>query len=703
MSGGDANTGPEKTLILSDERTIAGKYRVERMLGEGGMGSVYVAEHVDLEKKVAVKLLHESFTDDQVFLQRFKREARAAAAVEHDNVVTVFDTGTDPVDDTPYIVMELLQGEGLSSVLRRERKLSESQAASIAMQILAGLGAAHAKGVVHRDLKPANVFVAQGSDGSTRAKILDFGISKYAQDAATGLTQEGAVIGTPHYMAPEQVKGRADVDHRADLYAVGVMLYRMATGKLPFAAPKAKQVYEKILKGDPNLPREVNPELSAAIESVILHAIHPDIDERYQDADSFRQALLEACPDASSTAPVSLYSIPPPARGDGMISGVQQSGTPTMPAKSNPRSREEIIMENAPTAAAGAHHPSVTGPAATLAGEAKRSPISFVMAGFGALALIASAAIWISASPSDPEPHPGAGGDGIETTSNGEGDETGEGPVLTNLPGPTVYYAVVEYSDHHIVEGDHGALTAYLGRAIDQRVELEIVPPFQFTERVLDTSDGAVLAALSAVRYHRAQKSASEAENGPSLRLLATAQNRGGSFYSGAIITRMNSDVATIEDLRGRPFCYVDPESSSGYVFPRAALRRQNIDPDDFFGTVVMAGDHARAAEMLIAERCDGAAVFNGLLHGEEENIDPQQLRMLLNTGRIPNDAYVLVGADDDLTTRVREALLALHPGTPEAREVLSEVDHLEGFVAPDDEIYDEARQLVDFVESVEH
>ncbi len=261
MSRDDSTSGTvERTDVIARTRVLDGKYRLGRLIGEGGMGAVYEAEHEGLRARVAVKLLGEHGHLDPKAIVRFRREARAMGAIRHENVVAVMDTGTDE-EGSPYLVMELLEGESLAAVLRRERTLAPGLACWIADQVLSGLEAAHAQGVIHRDLKPGNVFLARLSDGSHRVKILDFGISKLGGNANTlDITAEGAMIGTPNFMAPEQISGEAPSDARADLYAVGVLLYRMVCGRLPYVSSTSEELYRMVLLGKVAPPREHNAE-----------------------------------------------------------------------------------------------------------------------------------------------------------------------------------------------------------------------------------------------------------------------------------------------------------------------------------------------------------------------------------------------------------------------------------------------------------
>jgi serine/threonine-protein kinase len=312
VSSDDKPSGTlERTDVIARTRTLDGKYRLGRLLGEGGMGAVYEAEHEGLKARVAVKLLSEHGSLDAKSVARFKREARAMGAVRHENVVTVMDTGADE-DGIPYLVMELLEGESLAAMLRRERVLTPGLSCWITSQVLAGLGAAHAQGIVHRDLKPGNVFVARMQDGSHKVKILDFGISKLGGDSQTlNVTAEGALVGTPNFMAPEQITGEVPPDARVDLYAVGVLLYRMVTGRLPYVGKTPDELYRKVLSGQVAPPRRRNPDVPQELETVILKAMALDRNARYQDAHSFRAVLHEIAPTLPGELPSTTEGPPP--------------------------------------------------------------------------------------------------------------------------------------------------------------------------------------------------------------------------------------------------------------------------------------------------------------------------------------------------------------------------------------------------------
>ena len=227
--------------------TVAGKYRIKRIVGRGGMGCVYKAQNLSIGRTVAIKVLHAHLADDGITLQRFQREARAAAGVRHRRVVEVLDMGVEPSGE-PYIVMEYVRGRSLDALVRPERPISTRRAADICGQVLDGLHAVHAAGVVHRDLKPANVLLTVQQGRPDFVKIFDFGIATFIENAwdataAGDLTPSGRTMGTPYYSPPEQIRGPSVRDPRVDIYAVGVILYELLTGYRPFRGERSWCIY----------------------------------------------------------------------------------------------------------------------------------------------------------------------------------------------------------------------------------------------------------------------------------------------------------------------------------------------------------------------------------------------------------------------------------------------------------------------------
>ncbi len=288
MSGVQA-TAPEESLL---GLVLQGKYRVVRLVGQGGMGVVYEAEHTQLGKRVAIKLMLQKYMHDAEALARFSREAYAASQIGNPHIVDVSDIGEAP-DGRSFVVMELLQGMSLSQAIEQGGAMSPWRAIHIMRQVLRAVGAAHAKGIVHRDLKPDNVFLVDQGDQRDFVKLLDFGISKVMdQDsiAATRLTTTGVVMGTPLYMAPEQALGNP-VGHQADVYACGVMLYEMLAGKPPFEGATYAVLVAKLLTAQPPWLGEVRAGLPISLVNAVHRALEKDPVARFQSAEMFAASL----------------------------------------------------------------------------------------------------------------------------------------------------------------------------------------------------------------------------------------------------------------------------------------------------------------------------------------------------------------------------------------------------------------------------
>lgn len=259
---------------------IAGKYRVERVLGQGGMGVVLAARHIELRQPVAVKFLLPQALEQPNASVRFLREAQAAAAIESEHVARVLDVGTLETS-APYMVMEYLTGHNLKDVLQSRGHLPVEEAVNYVLQICRALSVAHSLGIVHRDLKPANLFLAQRADGSQVVKVLDFGLSKVtaAADGAPleqGITATSIVIGTPHYMPPEQLRSLKHVDARADVWALGVILYEFLTGRRPFDGASLPDIFAMIIAGAPPPIRLIRPDVTSELEQIVLRCLEKD-------------------------------------------------------------------------------------------------------------------------------------------------------------------------------------------------------------------------------------------------------------------------------------------------------------------------------------------------------------------------------------------------------------------------------------------
>ena len=304
--GHSGATDPYLGVVLKDS------YRVERRLGEGGMGAVYLAEHQALRKKVAVKVLGPEFAHQAELKQRFLREARAAAAISDDHVVEIYDFGETP-DGSAFIAMEYLEGVDLAVLLQREVRLPWPRARDIALQICQALQAAHDRGIVHRDVKPANCFCLEGD----RIKVLDFGIAKVQDpdaDIGQALTRAGTIFGTAEYMSPEQARGDPH-DHRVDVYALGVIVYQMLAGRTPFVADSFMGLLRQHMYEAPPRPGELAPEaeIPAGAEGVVLKALQKDPALRFASMAEMAAALRAV--DAGVVPVVVREVLPAPTTG----------------------------------------------------------------------------------------------------------------------------------------------------------------------------------------------------------------------------------------------------------------------------------------------------------------------------------------------------------------------------------------------------
>jgi len=286
--GGSASDGGPKPGDL-----IADRYQIERFIGRGGMAEVFAGLNVRTGKRVALKWIRPALATTAEALARFRREAVAAGRIHHPNVVTVFDVVEHK--SATWLVMELLEGETLSEILNRVERMDAEEAVTLLIPAMRGVAAAHAHGVVHRDLKPDNIFICRSSDGQRReAKVLDFGVSKLSDEAGgeqVSITVTGNLVGTPTYMAPEQVRGNKVVDPRSDVYSLGVVLYQMLAGRPPFHGQVYSALMIEIATMDPPRLRTFRPDLSADLEAIVHKAMARDLDRRYPDVTSFVHAL----------------------------------------------------------------------------------------------------------------------------------------------------------------------------------------------------------------------------------------------------------------------------------------------------------------------------------------------------------------------------------------------------------------------------
>ncbi len=423
-------------------KVLDGKYKLTRLIGEGGMGAVYEAEHQRIHRQVAVKLMRPEAESSVNSVERFHREAMAASAIGHPNIIEIFDVGLES-DGTAFIVMELLRGISLSAMLKVEGVVVTGRALSFALQILSALDAAHRKGIIHRDLKPDNVFIAVDRMMREVVKILDFGVAKIQgpSERDLELTKSGVVFGSPFYLSPEQARGRRDLDPRADVWAVGVVLYQMLGGKRPFDGENYNEIMGRILMDEPIPLLDLAPEIPVGLVRIVERALAKDRDQRYGTAAEMLEALLEfhaPSPDEMNTQVIRLLG----NRGDGA------------PAEVDPRFRvlmPDVRLSSAPSGALRLRHSdpmSETQPSGPLPDLSGRRPsrlrwvlLGVIAVALGSFGLVAGSMILDSQRDA-------GDGDGRESPADTAGEAAAEAvPVPTAEPagdaGPPLPAAVI--------------------------------------------------------------------------------------------------------------------------------------------------------------------------------------------------------------------------------------------------------------------
>ncbi|MGW0292254.1 protein kinase domain-containing protein [Streptomyces tuirus] len=315
-----------------------GRYQLRDLLGQGGMASVHLAYDSVLDRQVAIKTLHTDLGREQAFRERFRREAQSVAKLTHTNIVSVFDTGEDTLDGmtTPYIVMEYVEGRPLGSVLdedvRQQGAMPADKALKITADVLAALEISHEMGLVHRDIKPGNVMMTKRAV----VKVMDFGIARAMQSGVTSMTQTGMVVGTPQYLSPEQALGRG-VDARSDLYSVGIMLFQLVTGRLPFEADSPLAIAYAHVQEEPPVPSSINRSLPPAVDALIARALKKNPNERFPSAEAMRDECLRVAASFNAAPPSIVPGTQAPS-GAGVGSAVfppvdQAAPTPSGPVQ----------------------------------------------------------------------------------------------------------------------------------------------------------------------------------------------------------------------------------------------------------------------------------------------------------------------------------------------------------------------------------
>jgi serine/threonine-protein kinase len=375
-------------MPLLPGRLVTESLRLVRLLGKGGMGSVWVADHLALHTQVAVKFMSAAAVEDPTLVSRFEREASAAAQIKSPHVVQTLDHGMMSPEGVPFIVMELLEGEDLASRLKRFGPTPMSEVLAVLGQAGKALAKAHAAGIIHRDIKPDNLFLLDG-DGDLFVKVLDFGVAKQASDVSLGMTSTGSTVGTPHYMSPEQLLSAKHIDQRCDLWALSVVAYRMLTGRLPFRGETLGALSVALHQGFFQPPSTFRPDLGPAVDAWFARALHREIDARFATVKELVEALEQA---ARAPLPAALAA---PLPGEAL------TYMPTPSLGASPARELTPAPAFAPTPSPApspdpARPPSFAGSAVTQAGRSRpRAPLLLLAGSLAFLALSGGLAFFL--------------------------------------------------------------------------------------------------------------------------------------------------------------------------------------------------------------------------------------------------------------------------------------------------------------------
>jgi serine/threonine-protein kinase len=411
-----------------------GNYVVRQKLGEGGMGSVYLAEHPAIGKKVALKVLHAEFAANQEVVSRFFNEAKAVNDIQHPNIVDIVDYGVIATAAEPmvYFIMEFLAGQSLSDLIRREAPLAPERALAISLQVADALAASHAKGIIHRDLKPDNIMLVHRGRERDFVKLLDFGIAKLTGDnPGSRRTRTGIVMGTPAYMSPEQCEGRGNIDHRTDIYALGIVLYEMITGRVPFTGDGYGEVLVQHLTQAPAAPSTIRGLIPPHVEQLVLKALEKRPEARYPTMEEMMRALAD---------PVGYVE----AHGGiaGFKDAVLTPGAGPMPQRLTPTPLSPLTPVPGTLASATPSQPGMPHTPTTLGGSAGQVQPGAgggkkvgLFIGLGvAVAAIAAAVVLLVGGGDKAKDEGTAEGTQTSTSAAGTGDSTGAGPATGAEP-----------------------------------------------------------------------------------------------------------------------------------------------------------------------------------------------------------------------------------------------------------------------------
>jgi len=608
-----------------------GKYEVLSLLARGGMADLYIGRlhgALGFNRLVVVKRLLPHLAADALFVSMFLDEARLAAQIHHPNVVQILDLGQSGNDY--YLAMELIPGPSLAAVLRHTGRMGKGVPWPVAAEIVAqacdGLHAAHELcdpsgrplGLVHRDVSPGNLMLTANG----WVKVVDFGVARASETASR--IDRGLMMGKYAYMSPELCCGEP-LDRRADIFALGVVLYQLLTGRRVFERETPAQTLEAIRADPVPDPRTVRPDLPAEVVPVIRRALERARDGRFPTTEALALTLRRLAP-TSPHVVAEFLNTDCALVLEGQARSIREASQLTSIVSAEPGEERAAPVPRHRTA------------------SRRRYRRVVVMAIAFCLALAGG---WLLRQAVFPPPAP-----------------------LT--------LGLAPLFDHDQLRRELGPFLAYLEDRLGRQIVLET--DRSYDDLRLGLARGRLdLAILPHIQVLFARRLPSAP------RVVAAMRYRGATTYRSVIVTRDNTGARTLGGLVGRSFCWVDRSSASGYLVPRLLLRERGLQPDRFFGRVRYSGSHLAAIQDVMAGRCDGAAISAGWLHlAPKRGVDTSRLRVIDEAGRIPLDRVcVRPGMQTSLRQALERALLGFVPRRDTGRDVLSPFHLVDGFAAP--------------------
>jgi len=654
--------------------TKLGKYDIQAEIGRGGMGAVYKGYDAMLDRPVAVKVLAPHLVWETEFVQRFLREARAAARLKHPNIVTIHDVGQD--GDRYYFVMEYLEGQTLTEYIRQRGPMAVADVLRILRPLADALDYAHRRGLVHRDVKPANVIVGPGGC----VTLTDFGIVRAAQE--TRLTATGTVVGTPEYMSPEQAKGLA-VGSGSDQYSLAVVAYEMLAGQVPFEAESTLALLHKIAYDPPPPLRQARSGLPVEVEEVVVSGLAKEPGDRYGSVSEFVDALEQAY------------------RGAGVGKAVARAEVAAPPGRIQTKVLEPVVEPARsagpppvqPDVAARAVEPAAApGPAAP---SRRRVPVwTWAVGAVAIIALGVGLAMWGGG----PDREPAATARPTEVpTEAGEAvvvqptEIVPEAPLQLGTEENPIVWSFVPSGEMERVAGGAEAVADLLHEETGLYFETNVATEYAgVIEAMCSDPPEAHMGSLATFSYVlAADRGCAEAE--------LVSVRFGSPTYNGQIIVRADSGINSLTDLAGKTFCRPDPLSASGWIIPSLTMRAAGLNPESDLAEIVDAGSHDVVVAAVYNGDCDGGATYvDARSTIEEDNPDVMDVVTVIEiTADIPNDGVQFVPSiSEELRTQIIDGLLVI-ADTEGGQEALETAYGWYELEKHDDTFYDPFRQVL--------